>query len=136
MTHKDKVEKRNLELDWITPEDYEGTVIFKYVKMSYEKDSLIIYLIKKVNYDCTVIVTIFFYCSSTFLQDYATYWVGVESPRITVLRDSIQVMTTIPPPTTERTTTTPYYELDTQQSVGIIYPFILPLFHHIIHSNK
>ncbi|XP_057330405.1 putative ferric-chelate reductase 1 homolog [Microplitis mediator] len=82
VTHKDKVEKRNLELDWITPEDYEGTVIF----------------------------------NSTFLQDYATYWVGVESPRITVLRDSIQVMTTIPPPTTERTTTTPYYELDTQQS--------------------
>ncbi|KAG8041873.1 hypothetical protein G9C98_007177 [Cotesia typhae] len=82
LTHKNKVEKRNLEVFWTPPESYEGTVIF----------------------------------NSTFLQDYATYWVGVESPAITVLRDTIQVMTTAPPPTTERTSTPPYYELDTQQS--------------------
>ncbi|XP_043278671.1 putative ferric-chelate reductase 1 homolog isoform X2 [Venturia canescens] len=36
--------------------------------------------------------------NSTFLQDYETYWVGIESPRITVLRGSIEVMSTTPLP--------------------------------------
>ncbi|XP_012272303.1 putative ferric-chelate reductase 1 homolog [Orussus abietinus] len=46
--------------------------------------------------------------NSTFAQDYSTYWVGVESPRITVLKRSIDVQTTSPL-TTLRTTTSPFY---------------------------
>ncbi|XP_015126559.1 putative ferric-chelate reductase 1 homolog [Diachasma alloeum] len=48
--------------------------------------------------------------NSTFAQDYSTYWVGIESPRITVLGRSIEVMTSPTPPPTERPTTPPYYE--------------------------
>uniref|UniRef100_A0A0C9QEG1 CG8399_2 protein n=1 Tax=Fopius arisanus TaxID=64838 RepID=A0A0C9QEG1_9HYME len=48
--------------------------------------------------------------NSTFAQDYSTYWIGVESPRITVLGRSIEVMTSPTPPPTERPTTPPYYE--------------------------
>ncbi|KAK0181743.1 hypothetical protein PV327_003999 [Microctonus hyperodae] len=47
--------------------------------------------------------------NSTFVQSYTMYWVGVESSRITILGDSIQVNTTTKLPTTERTRTTPYY---------------------------
>ncbi|XP_014608300.1 PREDICTED: putative ferric-chelate reductase 1 homolog [Polistes canadensis] len=47
--------------------------------------------------------------NSTFAQDYATYWVGVESPKVTVLKRSIDVLTSSTSSTTLRTTTPPYY---------------------------
>lgn len=47
--------------------------------------------------------------NSTFLQDYATYWIGVESPRITVLKSSAVVDTSAPQMKSPRTTTPPYY---------------------------
>ncbi|XP_053985037.1 putative ferric-chelate reductase 1 homolog isoform X1 [Hylaeus volcanicus] len=46
---------------------------------------------------------------STFAQDYNTYWVGVESPRLNVNKRSIEVLTSSTTSTTSRTTTTPYY---------------------------
>ncbi|GAB1860968.1 Putative ferric-chelate reductase 1-like protein [Camponotus japonicus] len=57
-----------------------------------------------VDYEGTIIF------NSTFAQDYSTYWVGVESPRITVnKRSTIHVLTSPTPVTTFRTTTPPYY---------------------------
>ncbi|XP_032675276.1 putative ferric-chelate reductase 1 homolog isoform X2 [Odontomachus brunneus] len=56
-----------------------------------------------VGYEGTIIF------NSTFAQDYSTYWVGVESPRVTVLKRSIDVLTTPTPITTYRTTTPPYH---------------------------
>ncbi|XP_015433243.1 PREDICTED: putative ferric-chelate reductase 1 homolog isoform X2 [Dufourea novaeangliae] len=46
---------------------------------------------------------------STFAQDYGTYWVGVESPRVNVNKRSIDVLTSSTPISTLRTTTPPYY---------------------------
>ncbi|XP_071560444.1 putative ferric-chelate reductase 1 homolog isoform X1 [Temnothorax nylanderi] len=56
-----------------------------------------------VDYEGTIIF------NSTFAQDYSTYWVGVESPRVTVDKRSIRVSTPPTPVTTFRTTTPPYY---------------------------
>lgn len=56
-----------------------------------------------VDYEGTIIF------NSTFAQDYSTYWVGVESPRVTVDKRSIRVSTPPTPITTFRTTTPPYY---------------------------
>ncbi|XP_025160068.1 putative ferric-chelate reductase 1 homolog isoform X3 [Harpegnathos saltator] len=56
-----------------------------------------------VDYEGTIIF------NSTFAQDYSTYWVGVESPRVTVLKRSIDVLASPTPITTYRTTTPPYY---------------------------
>ncbi|XP_046610894.1 putative ferric-chelate reductase 1 homolog [Neodiprion virginianus] len=47
--------------------------------------------------------------NSTFAQDYSTYWVGVESPRVSVLRRSIDVKTVPTVATSLRTTTPPIY---------------------------
>ncbi|XP_076166775.1 putative ferric-chelate reductase 1 homolog isoform X2 [Ptiloglossa arizonensis] len=46
---------------------------------------------------------------STFAQDYSTYWVGVESPRVNINKRSIDVLTSSTPTSTFRTTTPPYY---------------------------
>ncbi|KAI4503757.1 hypothetical protein M0802_001160 [Mischocyttarus mexicanus] len=58
--------------------------------------------------------------NSTFAQDYATYWVGVESPKVTVLKRSIDVLTssTLSSSTTLRTTTPPYYQPRPVDTVG------------------
>lgn len=55
------------------------------------------------NYEGTIIF------NTTFVQDYATYWVGVESPKVSVLKRSIDILTSSTFPTTLRTTTPPYY---------------------------
>ncbi|KAK2589300.1 hypothetical protein KPH14_007851 [Odynerus spinipes] len=55
------------------------------------------------NYEGTIIF------NATFVQDYATYWVGVESPKVVVLKRSIDILTSSTFPTTLRTTTPPYY---------------------------
>ncbi|XP_020280985.1 putative ferric-chelate reductase 1 homolog isoform X2 [Pseudomyrmex gracilis] len=47
--------------------------------------------------------------NSTFAQDYSTYWVGVESSRVTVDKRSIDVSAAPLPISTFRTTTPPYY---------------------------
>ncbi|XP_012233897.2 putative ferric-chelate reductase 1 homolog isoform X1 [Linepithema humile] len=48
--------------------------------------------------------------NSTFAQDYSTYWVGVESPRVIVnKRSGINVSASPLPVTNFRTTTPPYY---------------------------
>ncbi|XP_076289953.1 putative ferric-chelate reductase 1 homolog [Lasioglossum baleicum] len=46
---------------------------------------------------------------STFAQDYSTYWVDVESPRVNVNKRSIAVLTSSTPASTHRTTTPPYF---------------------------
>ncbi|XP_076665949.1 putative ferric-chelate reductase 1 homolog isoform X2 [Andrena cerasifolii] len=56
-----------------------------------------------VDYEGTIVF------KSTFAQDYSTYWVGVESPRVNVGKRSIDVLTSSTPVTTLRTTTPPYY---------------------------
>lgn len=56
-----------------------------------------------VDYEGTIVF------NSTFAQDYSTYWVGVESPRVNVRKRSIDVLTSSTPITTLRTTTPPYY---------------------------
>lgn len=65
-----------------------------------------------------------FFCSSTFAQDYSTYWVGVESPRVTVDKRSIDVLTSSTPVTTFRTTTPPYYSRTVNYVVSIIFPVV------------
>ena len=67
------------------------------------------------------------YSSTTFAQDYATYWVGVESPGVSVLQNSIEVqqgsqndpaIRTKPP----SVTTSPYYDLPTRDTTpAVIY---------------
>ncbi|XP_066596553.1 putative ferric-chelate reductase 1 homolog isoform X3 [Prorops nasuta] len=71
-----------------------------------------------VNYEGTIIF------NSTFAQDYSTYWVGVESPRVTVLKRSIDILTSSTAQNTFRTTTPPsfsptvFYEpLKTQEPI-------------------
>lgn len=55
------------------------------------------------NYEGTIIF------NSTFVQDYTTYWVGVESPKVNIFKRSIDILTSSTFPTTLRTTTPPYY---------------------------
>ncbi|XP_015598085.1 putative ferric-chelate reductase 1 homolog isoform X2 [Cephus cinctus] len=57
--------------------------------------------------------------NSTFAQDYSTYWVGVESPRITVLKRSIDILTAPTPTTTPRTSTPPYYSPTVKTTVNV-----------------
>ncbi|KOC65651.1 Putative ferric-chelate reductase 1 like protein [Habropoda laboriosa] len=56
-----------------------------------------------VDYEGTIVF------KSTFAQDYSTFWVGVESPRVNVRKRSIDVLTSSTPISTLRTTTPPYY---------------------------
>ncbi|XP_017875392.1 putative ferric-chelate reductase 1 homolog [Ceratina calcarata] len=56
-----------------------------------------------VDYEGTIVF------KSTFAQDYNTYWVGVESPRVNVRKRFIDVLTSSTPGTTQRATTPPYY---------------------------
>ncbi|XP_031831549.1 putative ferric-chelate reductase 1 homolog isoform X2 [Nomia melanderi] len=62
---------------------------------------------------------------STFAQDYSTYWVNVESPRVNVNKRSIDVLTSSTPITTLRTTTPPYFsptvDHETKESEDSIY---------------
>ncbi|KAG7202882.1 hypothetical protein KM043_010030 [Ampulex compressa] len=72
-----------------------------------------------VDYEGTIVF------NSTFAQDYATYWVGVESPRVTVLKRSIDILTSSTPISTFRTTTPPYYsptvDYETKQPDDPVY---------------
>lgn len=47
--------------------------------------------------------------NSTFAQDYSTYWIGVESPKVTVQRRSIDIKTVPTPAPAPRTTTPPVF---------------------------
>ncbi|XP_012137396.1 putative ferric-chelate reductase 1 homolog isoform X2 [Megachile rotundata] len=72
-----------------------------------------------VDYEGTIVF------NSTFAQDYSTYWVGVESPRVNVRKRSIDVLTSSTPITTLRTTTPPYYsptvDYETKDSENPLY---------------
>ncbi|KAL6258118.1 hypothetical protein P5V15_010036, partial [Pogonomyrmex californicus] len=62
--------------------------------------------------ECTQGVKVFsitILISATFAQDYSTYWVGVESPRVVIDKRSIKLLTPATPIPTFRTTTPPYY---------------------------
>ncbi|XP_011637244.1 putative ferric-chelate reductase 1 homolog [Pogonomyrmex barbatus] len=56
-----------------------------------------------VDYEGTIIF------NATFAQDYSTYWVGVESPKVVIDKRSIKLLTPATPIPTFRTTTPPYY---------------------------
>ncbi|XP_012535787.1 putative ferric-chelate reductase 1 homolog [Monomorium pharaonis] len=70
-----------------------------------------------VDYEGTIIF------NSTFAQDYSTYWVGVESPRVIVDKRSIRVSTPPTPITTFRTTTPPYYSTVSYAAKDEMDPF-------------
>lgn len=57
------------------------------------------------------------YFSASFVQDYSTYWVGVESEPVVISGNTITVMTTPAPPTSARPPTTPYYDLPINKKV-------------------
>ncbi|XP_012256779.2 putative ferric-chelate reductase 1 homolog [Athalia rosae] len=62
--------------------------------------------------------------NSTFAQDYQTYWVGVESPRVSVLRRSIDVKTVATPAPAPRTTTPPVWNPPVKETAtGVADPF-------------
>ncbi|XP_044006147.1 putative ferric-chelate reductase 1 homolog isoform X2 [Aphidius gifuensis] len=62
-----------------------------------------------VNFEGTIVF------NATFVQDWSTYWVGVESDRVDISRNNIVIMSTLspplPPPSPKTTTTIPYYDL-------------------------
>ncbi|XP_034935155.1 putative ferric-chelate reductase 1 homolog [Chelonus insularis] len=76
------------------------------------KHNLLLQWVPPSDYEGTIIF------NSTIVQDYATYWIGVESPPITVLKENIELSEpSIPLSSTQRTTTEPYYEPMTESPV-------------------
>jgi len=63
-----------------------------------------------------------FFDSSTFTQDYSTYWVGVESAKVAVSKRSIDVLATTTPVITFRTTTPPFYRPTVDYTVSTRSP--------------